>query len=200
MHVDDWYSTARNQEQCPLLRLPAELRNKIYEYALSGFQIHIDRDPITCQIRARHALLKETNDRHAQFQALTTTCRQIHQESQPLPVTLNEFVGRPEDLFICLRYGLAYVGTIRRLRIFVDGSSCLVWPADEFRLRSDLVQQLRDIRDYCVQLEYVVLERSVSGFDPDAEARGAAQVLAAYRAVFVDDGRAPSIGVEVETG
>ena len=35
------YSTKRNSEQSPLLRLPAELRNKIYQYALSGYVIQL---------------------------------------------------------------------------------------------------------------------------------------------------------------
>ena len=33
------YSTKRNSEQSPLLRLPAELRNQIYRYTLSGYAI-----------------------------------------------------------------------------------------------------------------------------------------------------------------
>jgi hypothetical protein len=33
------YSAKRNREQSPLLRLPAELRNQIYQYTLSGYVI-----------------------------------------------------------------------------------------------------------------------------------------------------------------
>ena len=35
------YSTKRNSEQSPLLRLPAELRNKIYQETLSGYVIQL---------------------------------------------------------------------------------------------------------------------------------------------------------------
>lgn len=35
------YSSLRNQRESPLLRLPAELRIRIYEYALGGLEIRI---------------------------------------------------------------------------------------------------------------------------------------------------------------
>lgn len=85
----------RNRKWSPLLRLPAELRNRIFEYA---FVVRIVRfnfvstesrypadflayPPITAGARDISSLLRRT-----------IVCRQIHSETAILPVKLNTFV------------------------------------------------------------------------------------------------------------
>lgn len=66
------HSTLDNQIDSPLLRLPAELRNKIYEFALSGHRIGSRR-----QLR--------------EVASLRYTCRQIRSETAFMEFPLNTF-------------------------------------------------------------------------------------------------------------
>jgi hypothetical protein len=78
-------STQENQKNSPFLRLPPELRNKIYELAL---------DEGTVQMRRRYLAppsFLAQHDKHGP-QNLVLTCRQIHHEALPLLYKLCTFV------------------------------------------------------------------------------------------------------------
>jgi hypothetical protein len=76
----------------PFLRLPVELRNKIYKYVFSGWEIWPVKDrgniirlrcfPDTGPDYNNWRLYK---NRLKTYAALTKTCRQIHQEARLLP-------------------------------------------------------------------------------------------------------------------
>jgi hypothetical protein len=87
----------RNQQQSPLLRLPAELRNKIYGHVLGGFIISF----LTARPR-HHCLIRFKSSRKiAEFKPsnLLLVCRQINAEVQLLPSELNEFHYRIPETF-----------------------------------------------------------------------------------------------------
>ncbi|KAG9204043.1 hypothetical protein G6514_001679 [Epicoccum nigrum] len=74
------------QPASPLLRLPPEIRNMIYEYVFG--------DRMICPVQSWYGTIKlkcvpHTRDRHNHaleiFTALTKTCRQIHKETRLLP-------------------------------------------------------------------------------------------------------------------
>jgi len=80
--------TQHNQLSSPLLRLPAELRDKIYTYALSDYEWIIEpyNNVLKCWQRSEYAF------------ALLRTCRQIHFEACHFRYTLGNFVFmRPND-------------------------------------------------------------------------------------------------------
>jgi hypothetical protein len=77
----------------PFLRLPGELRNKIYEYVFSGWEmwpVKLRRNNII-RVRCFPDTGPDYNDwrlymtRVKIYAALTKTCRQIHQEARLLP-------------------------------------------------------------------------------------------------------------------
>ncbi|PVH98158.1 hypothetical protein DM02DRAFT_673614 [Periconia macrospinosa] len=120
----EWFDPAmlplisqRNTTHSPLLRLPPEIRNKMYEYALGGYNISLrfsnhdesvdkkkkdypkDQDsrdlppPSTAISPITH---KEREDQHealgpAHLFALLKTCKQTYQEARLLFYQLNEF-------------------------------------------------------------------------------------------------------------
>jgi hypothetical protein len=84
-----------NQRQSPLLRLPAELRNRIYEYTLGGNTILIN--PWFGKPRFRITVCDETSWEHPGcLVALTAVCRQIHAEARFVPFELNCFHSHAE--------------------------------------------------------------------------------------------------------
>jgi hypothetical protein len=87
----------RNQQQSPLLRLPAELRNKIYGHVLGGFIISFrtSRPRHHCLIRFK------VSRKIGEFKPsnLLLICRQINAEAQLLPFELNEFNYRIPEAF-----------------------------------------------------------------------------------------------------
>lgn len=84
-------SATRNQRESPFLRLPAEVRNKIYDAALGGrtykFKDAIYRD---------HATLETNGERHVL--GLLLVCHQIYSEASLLPYSLNTFSFREFEL------------------------------------------------------------------------------------------------------
>lgn len=83
----DSHSTYRNQQYSPLLRLCAELRNKIYELALGG---HTISAPSTLH---NHSMFSSSLGWHVQEAALHYTCRQIRLETGDLHFILNMFTS-----------------------------------------------------------------------------------------------------------
>lgn len=94
-------STIENQRTSPLLRLPAELRNKIYEYALSG-DVRVCF-PGTCDECWQK--IHEPPPRHfGGCISLLQTCRQAYTEAKLLPFTLDTFSDSTSDLIHYLGY------------------------------------------------------------------------------------------------
>jgi hypothetical protein len=73
-------STQRNQHDSPLLCLPAELRNRIYELAFCGQRIWI-RNPAHGSLRE---VLNITKKWEKSPLTLLATCRQINYEAFPI--------------------------------------------------------------------------------------------------------------------
>ncbi|CAN9337078.1 unnamed protein product [Alternaria sp. RS040] len=82
----------RNQEASPLLQLPGEIRNKIYQYALGSHHIYLNEHYHNFKkivIRGDDGKRISKDD----LFALGYTCQQIHSESAVLLFSLNEFFG-----------------------------------------------------------------------------------------------------------
>jgi hypothetical protein len=103
------YSTLRNQLTSPLLRLPAELRNRIYAYALAielpidivadGLFGKIPRPQVTIDNTHPDEYLKPFGDRSqcwqvkllSEIQSITSVCHQTRAETALLKYTINDF-------------------------------------------------------------------------------------------------------------
>ncbi|KAF3001976.1 hypothetical protein E8E13_007635 [Curvularia kusanoi] len=84
----------RNREQSPLLRLPGELRNRIYEFAIGGHVVDVlhryfiqDRFISTLPVRGP----KDASEKFLRLLNLAHTCRQLYEETRLLPYALNIF-------------------------------------------------------------------------------------------------------------
>ena len=121
-------STTRNRQESPLLRLPPELRTRIYEIALGGRQIRVC-DVKSCastRHRCRTRAKKLTYDTYfhlrRRYLALLVTCRQVHEETKLFPFMLNEFVGYHWEIHLATYYRLtdAQVSAITNIRIYMN--------------------------------------------------------------------------------
>ena len=87
-------SSLQNQKMSPLLRLPREIRNRIYDYAFS-VQFTIVRNnpsyPTRLTFRAGDAYPLLKRNSFAKLLAVTRVCRQIYSEAALLPFRLNVF-------------------------------------------------------------------------------------------------------------
>ncbi|KAH7399643.1 hypothetical protein BKA66DRAFT_452267 [Pyrenochaeta sp. MPI-SDFR-AT-0127] len=83
-------TTPQSQRDNLLLRLPAELRNRIYELVLGG-RTYRFKDTVC----TNHARL-DTSERH--IFGLLYVCRQIHFETALLPYSMNIFSFRDFDI------------------------------------------------------------------------------------------------------
>jgi hypothetical protein len=95
----------KNPQQSALLRLPAELRNRIYDSYLGGMEIHIggkdSRNKPVCFRRPKHSSRHSEADWHQWCfppLALTQVCKQLHGETSTLILTLNEILGSGDDI------------------------------------------------------------------------------------------------------
>ena len=85
--ADNAHSTLRNQQESPLLRLPAEIRNAIYHYALGGnnvpcHDLDMFKDPVGDWTPTRPV---------SNLTTITRACRQTHAESALLFFKINQF-------------------------------------------------------------------------------------------------------------
>ncbi|KAF1974250.1 hypothetical protein BU23DRAFT_112915 [Bimuria novae-zelandiae CBS 107.79] len=87
---------SRNSHQSPLLRLPAELRMKIYEFALAEGTVKVEMvNPpgsiyalTSMACRVIRVVSKERN-----LLALLYVCRQVNHEAYLIPFKVNRFKG-----------------------------------------------------------------------------------------------------------
>jgi hypothetical protein len=117
-----------NEDQSPFLRLPGEIRNKIYAPVLGGLIIESKgsaRPICKSDAKVHRSLVQvratESNDISLTLSGLLqllNVCRQIRMETRLLPFGLNEFQIRPSHLKYFL-HGLtkAQRGAISALRI-----------------------------------------------------------------------------------
>ncbi|KAF2035778.1 hypothetical protein EK21DRAFT_84186 [Setomelanomma holmii] len=82
----------RNQAASPLLRLPAELRNKIFEHVLGGYDIFVGIWPRHMERRLDRPF-DSFREGGSHFLGLLQVCQQIYTEAKTLPFSLNEFSG-----------------------------------------------------------------------------------------------------------
>jgi hypothetical protein len=96
------FSTLRNQQQSPLLFLPAELRDRIYTYHCGGMEIHIKgKHSLTAHVCFRRPKRSPPTREPALHQwcyqipppALTQVCKQLYAETSTLVLSLNEVGG-----------------------------------------------------------------------------------------------------------
>ena len=77
------------------------------------------------------------------FQALTTTCRQVHAETELLPLTLNEFMAHPDEMKILLAGDVidsARLPLIRKLRL------CLSFKDTACRIHADILPLIKQLQ------------------------------------------------------
>ncbi|KAF1840622.1 uncharacterized protein K460DRAFT_259121, partial [Cucurbitaria berberidis CBS 394.84] len=86
--------TLRNQRESPLLRLPGEIRNRIYDYAFSGHIVHV-LGPSREYPMYRATDWQPTGYSLSTLNNTTTLCRQIRSETVLLPLERNEFMLPP---------------------------------------------------------------------------------------------------------
>jgi len=90
-------STYRNAQTSRLLRLPAELRNKIYGYVLGGKSILLKSSYPDCVAEVMDYLAPDSSLLYERYMLvrgylnILLSCRQIYGEAQRLPFTLNTF-------------------------------------------------------------------------------------------------------------
>jgi hypothetical protein len=105
-HTHTSCSRARNREQSPLLRLPGELRNKIYEYAMSDVTITIfpssnPRKPFQLYAYlARGAADAISSSNVLDMTGLMRTCQQVYLETRLLPFQAITFHVNSDGSFI----------------------------------------------------------------------------------------------------
>jgi len=156
LYTDQSCSTIRNQQDSPLLRLPGELRNRIYEYALGDFQIFFKDRSV-----GRGVEVYTTNEeadkrmiRAPHFQGLTTTCRQVHAETKLLPFALNEFTGDIFDVkpfLIANVHHTTWLSAIKTLQLKVYGlTGYRTYPISILKILC-LVQQLNGLKKVIVE-------------------------------------------------
>ena len=87
----------RNASTSPLLRLPPEIRLRIYKHVFGGQQLWMDFHGLQYSLSTsvhRYRMIKDL-DRKLDIRLLRV-CRQIFTEAALLPYTLNEFVFKSE--------------------------------------------------------------------------------------------------------
>ena len=113
-------SSRQNQLQSPLLRLPAELRNRVYNYALSDWNIRIFYQEYSMKpVKRMFAICRPTYSNTGSWiptnkasLGLPSVCRQLNMETKLLPFTLNNEFGL--ETTRCLEKFIERLGHERR--------------------------------------------------------------------------------------
>ncbi|CAO2656961.1 Nn.00g057640.m01.CDS01 [Neocucurbitaria sp. VM-36] len=113
--------TLRNQHESPLLRLPGEIRNKIYIYIfrVGSVRVCCERlSPTATNAYPKHAVIHYMR-RHL---AIIEACRQTYAEAHRLPFTLNEIVGSAESINAAFtdRFSKAQAGALTAIDISIS--------------------------------------------------------------------------------
>jgi hypothetical protein len=140
------------------------LRNRIYDYALSGFKFYF----WGARSKRHHVgVYRETDEGWAFNKApyarsLTTTCHQLRLETKYLPFAFNEFYGCSKDVVSTLTHGSFDARIVQHLRLPLDvyfedrQNGRLVGLEERYK------DELRMIKEHPgVELKSIVLERHV---------------------------------------
>jgi hypothetical protein len=149
--VADQYSIARNDWESPLLRLPADLRNRIYEIVIyngtheffSLYQFHRNQ--------RRRRRLSDVSNPKQHLVALLRVCRAIHSETALLPFSLNtcdfcrfEWLETYKDLLTQPQWAAIKKIEVRANILDCDDALDLMrdWQADGISLLQDIFPQV----------------------------------------------------------
>ncbi|KAH5134750.1 hypothetical protein HBH70_136750 [Parastagonospora nodorum] len=96
----------KNQRDSPFLRLPAKLRNTIYNYVLGGLAIMAPHSSSWCRIQVLsiRPAPEELWQFPRHFLSIVQSCRQAYSESARLPFVLNTFDAYPSYSFLQFAY------------------------------------------------------------------------------------------------
>ncbi|EME38397.1 hypothetical protein DOTSEDRAFT_39411 [Dothistroma septosporum NZE10] len=139
-------------DRSPISKLPAELRNRIFELALHQDRIVLrpyppDPEVTSSPTRRRLYLSKETNRQHFHPTALAQTCRQLHNETTAVFYSTN--------IFVVNTWRHDYPALITQLRHAIS-------PANSAALRKlILYQRLGSGLTSTIPLDKAVMERSL---------------------------------------
>ncbi|CAO2656962.1 Nn.00g057650.m01.CDS01 [Neocucurbitaria sp. VM-36] len=131
----------RNQQESPLLRLPGELRNKIYGYVVDDpIHIHFSLRRIERVGGGEYFHRSGPVQIHYSRQhiALNETCRQTHAETRILPFnSLYEVYGDADALRegICTKLTEEQRSTLRTVHVFTRGTSPSTWFCRQYMSR-----------------------------------------------------------------
>jgi len=140
--LSDFNSKKRNQTASPFLRLPAELRNKIYHYIFDSTYIRVLR------MTSRHFAVNDN------LSFMMTSC-QVHHETGNLSTTLLLKFGIPKDTMTAM---LDVGARAKICTIMLSPGSCYVWNTlQQGRIR-------KDFRGAFPSLERIVLSERETAF------------------------------------
>lgn len=194
-HAHKIRSTTRNQQQSPLLRLPGELRNRIYEYALKGFELRplYPADFARCVLSALYITSTRRLMSAPHFCALTRVCWQIYAETKALPFALNELVAKPHQFLHHAKLGHFDARKIRHVRLLASAQDLEASDNGRYYLDDECISGVRQIKEMCQQesLKVVIMVRTnMSWFATD--------FMEAARDAFNDEKEAESLSVRIE--
>jgi hypothetical protein len=144
-----------NQTRSPLLRLPAELRTKTYEYvykySFAGQEVSVQKQPgpdLFLHYRPLNTTGGSWSNHKLPMSRLEATSRQIRQETKNLFYTLNIFRGGPGDIVAFIRLLGPQAHRIQTVRIVaVEGFVRHKKFMEEFTLDVRLNYALINLRD-----------------------------------------------------
>ncbi|KAH6629090.1 hypothetical protein C7974DRAFT_393824 [Boeremia exigua] len=137
-----------NQLESPFLRLPGEVRNRIYEYALGGKVISYNQHhshSIDADYYRQHGYGTPEPHTVSTLLHLTATCRQIHAETDLHIFKYNEFL----------------INTSTVLQSFVEALSqrqlsairTYIWPQRSGYVTDEMMEQLVGMRKILVAMQ-----------------------------------------------
>jgi hypothetical protein len=173
-----------------LLRLPGELRNKIYEYAFGGHSVEVQYGPSSDDEDLYCHAPGSTVSLWSDLLSRTTICRQIHEETRLLPYALN--------IFWILTWGAGFADWVQKLdesqksamrKVFLEwwGSlGCCLSPSE--------LDPVLQVLDDCAGLSHI----TISAKELPSE-RAKFQAYANKRGIEVELERARGFGFELES-
>jgi hypothetical protein len=166
---------------------------------LSSFELGIWDSGFGTQIFAYCIPAEGRRYKASFFQALTTTCQQIHGETNLLPVTLNEFCGHPEHLasFPALLHFDASM--IQHVRLVIGCLDAELHNGGRFCLSHECIKDLREFKRWLGPgLKSIVLEKWVDDLDGPWDGQSVSRVLSQTRDIFGYGNGNDSLVVSVE--
>lgn len=154
------YSSLQNQQTSPLLRLPAELRNKIYEYVFGGEHLLVYTQNKRRLVRQKDPTRPLSRDL-PEYPALTAVSRQLNTETKHMVFSHNTFGTFSECLLLSFRsvFQPWQVNCITTLHVTVSDLTIWGWEYTGGWVHS--AKKVRDILMMFPGLECLVFELAV---------------------------------------